>query len=386
MGYFETRSKFGVGKFRDPAISRYPFHFKTMDKIENGETKSVGIKTTLTKDFQYHAITTLYIAVFYFSGVVVSTTSKVFMTSYPFPLLLCTIQLGISGLFVILYLKCMGLRKHGYPSTAITRLVAATGAVFALGFVCMNSAMQWCKYNYIFFSFGIYSNITDCYVSYIAHASFVETMRPLESFSTMILGRIFLQERSSTMTMFTLLPICGGVMLSCSNSVDFSMAGFIAMLLANVCFSGRSVLVRLIHQIDAQCMEPFNFYADLSMYGFIIMLPITAVMEGTSAASAFMSPSPAVLDATGGVLQLLPILLLNTLAYSAGAVASLLLLQRTDLIIHTVISGFRRVFSIILTALYFGVLLNAANLTGVLIAVTGVLLFAYFKAKETSHK
>ena len=229
-----------------------------------------------------------------------------------------------------------------------------------------------------------FSNII--FTFYIADASFVETLRAVEPLTTLILGGIFLQERSSTMTMSTLLPICGGVMLSCSNSADFSLTGCIAVLLSNLSFSGRAVFVRLIHQIDMHCMEPFNFFADLSMYGFLILLPITLVVEGRSAYTAFVTPTTAMLDTTGGILQLLPIVLLNIIMYTIYTVTSFSILQRTDLIIHAVVNGFRRVFSIILTALYFGVLLNTANLTGVLIAVVGVLLFAYFKAKETSHK
>lgn len=122
-----------------------------MDKMENGKAAEVSVKTTQpTKDFQYHVVTFLMIILFYFCGLVTVTSSKILMVSYPFPLILCTLQFGMASLLTIVYLRFTNNRQHGYPTVRITRLVALTGATYAIGFVFLNASMQWCKYILLF--------------------------------------------------------------------------------------------------------------------------------------------------------------------------------------------------------------------------------------------
>jgi drug/metabolite transporter (DMT)-like permease len=218
----------------------------------------------------------------------------------------------------------------------------------------------------------------------IATAPLSETVRAMDPLATVLLGSVFLKERSSLHVMFTLLPICGGVMLSCASNAEFSMAGFIMVMLSNFAFAGRSVSSRMVQQMNPECMEPFNFFADLSMYGFWMLLPIVAVVEGSGLYRVLMGNLEREAKDAVDIHQLLPSLLMNAVMYTIYAVASFIILQRTDLITHAAVNAFRRVFSILLTALYFGVELNMANLTGIFVSCCGALLFTYFKSRDST--
>lgn len=215
----------------------------------------------------------------------------------------------------------------------------------------------------------------------------------MEPLATVLVGSVFLKEQSSLPVLSSLLPICGGVMLSCASNAEFSLAGSLMVMLSNFAFAARAVTSRLIQQIDASSLEPFNFFADLSMVGFLMLFPIAAVFEGRQLFSV-LSSSPAT-GASGGSLlnevdpgvdirDVLPALAMNAVMFSVYALASFIILQRTDLITHAAINAFRRVFSILLTALYFDVELNVSNVTGILMAFCGALLFTYFKSRESA--
>ena len=83
-------------------------------------------------------------------------------------------------------------------------------------------------------------------------------------------------------------------------------------------------------------------------------------------------------------MEILLLLVLNGCAYSCYNVTSFLVLARTNLITHAVFNCFRRVFIILFTCYYFQVKLSPLNITGVAIAVMGVLFFAYSKHKDSS--
>lgn len=127
-----------------------------------------------------------------------------------------------------------------------------------------------------------------------------------------------------------------------------------------------------------------NFFADLSFYGFCILVPITIIIEGRDMYAFFQIIFSALSTETsaGGQASMLWLMLFNGISFTVYNLMSYILLKRTDLITHCVVNVFRRVFTIFFTAVYFQVELNSANIAGVVVAVFGVLLFAYFKSRE----
>lgn len=223
----------------------------------------------------------------------------------------------------------------------------------------------------------------------VVPASFTETVRAMESLTTTILGAIFLKERPSLLTILTLVPICGGVAMSCNNTTAFNILGFASIALSNVCFSGRSVATKLIQQNWPDSYETMNFFADLSFYGFCLLVPVMLITEGADIhayfATSIKPESIVAMSAAADHTSMVVLLLCNGIAFTTYNLMSYVILKRTDLITHSVVNVFRRVFTIFFTAVYFQVELNGANVTGVAVAVVGVLLFAYFKSSELKN-
>lgn len=111
------------------------------------------------------------------------------------------------------------------------------------------------------------------------------------------------------------------------------------------------------------------------------------ITEGADIYAYFMiKPDSAVaMNAAADQSSMLVLLICNGVAFTTYNLMSYIILKRTDLITHSVVNVFRRVFTIFFTAVYFQVELNGANVTGVAVAVIGVLLFAYFKSREVKN-
>jgi uncharacterized membrane protein len=338
----------------------------------------------------------------------------------------------------------------------------------------------------------------------IATASFLETVRATEAITTLIMGKIFLQEQSSLYTYASVVPICLGVAISCNNTDSFNVVGFIIILLCNCSFSLRSALARLVKHGSSDVAEQINFFANLSLFGLVVLVPLGLFFEGAalyetfygtfggSAATASLgdiasvvSPSaagygstlpsvtavaapvvqqvastvaspasataaaatassalsgsglalsgsvqhhlrrlletfPTVLSASvivstaassadaaaafvvpaqqaattaasfsifspsiSGGFGILGWVFMNGVTFAIGSLMTYFVLHRTDLITHSVLNVFRRVFTISVSAVFFNVTLNFANIAGITIAILGVACFAHFKSKDS---
>jgi uncharacterized membrane protein len=99
------------------------------------------------------------------------------------------------------------------------------------------------------------------------------------------------------------------------------------------------------------------------------------ILEGRQLLTIFQDP-------TFDLGTLVLLLFLNGVMYSAYNLASFLVLGQVELVAHAVLNAFRRVFIILFTSYYFGVHLSLLNIFGVLLAVLGVMLFGYSRARE----
>jgi uncharacterized membrane protein len=104
----------------------------------------------------------------------------------------------------------------------------------------------------------------------------------------------------------------------------------------------------------------------------------TIVSAQQSAGAAVSTLDPLSTESMGIVFWVL----LNGVTFATYNLMSYFVLHRTDLITHSVLNVFRRVFTISLSAVFFNVALNMTNAVGISIAIVGVIGFAYFKSKD----
>ena len=209
-------------------------------------------------------------------------------------------------------------------------------------------------------------------------ASFAETIKSAEPLSSVFLGYFYFNERNTLSTYLTLLPICMGVSISCMHDGSFGLLGFLCASISNLCFSSRAVLTKHLFRVQKDMnMDEVCLFTHISQIGLVVLLPLTAMMEGKQIMkyATFENPD---FD-LGGLLFLLAV---NGVFYSIYNLTSFLVLSRTDLITHAVFNVFRRVVIIVFTSCYFSIILSPLNVVGITIAVIGVLLFCYSRSRE----
>jgi len=214
----------------------------------------------------------------------------------------------------------------------------------------------------------------------IVSASFAETVKSAEPISSVLLSYFILRESTTLPTYLTLIPICAGVGISCLHDDGFDIWGFIYALSSNFFFSSRAVLAKSLFKHFPGSIDETQLFGQISIIGLLLLVPLTIFAEGSAIFSAlFTNPGTNFYSS----LELLVLLFFNGCAYSCYNLVSFLVLSRTNLVTHAVLNCFRRVFIILFTSFYFLQPISMFNLGGVALAVTGVLLFAYCRSRES---
>lgn len=205
------------------------------------------------------------------------------------------------------------------------------------------------------------------------------------------------------MTYATLIPICCGVAISCYNNDSINMFGLLFAIGSNLCFSGRSVLTKVMISKAANTnpnysinsYDEINLFAAISIRGLLFLLPITVIIEGTALFSVVQSTiksgnngeliiSNSETDSSTSLLTILVLLFMNGVTFACYNLMSYLVLKRTELVTHSVLNVFRRVFIILFTTVYFHTILSPFAVGGVIIAIAGVLLFGCIQRRSSS--
>lgn len=215
----------------------------------------------------------------------------------------------------------------------------------------------------------------------VVSAAFVETIKSAEPFSTVLLGYFFLQEHSSAATYLSLIIICAGVALSCYHNDDFDSLGMLFSLISNACFSARAVYTKIINLDFPDSADEIELFCAISVRGFFILIPITLIVEGKDCLQLLSSYREDNADRQYiGVI--VPLLVINGIMFACYNLMSYIVLKRTDLVTHSVMNVFRRVFVIGATTIYFRLNLGSLCLLGITAAIIGVLLYGFSRTAD----
>lgn len=294
----------------------------------------------------------LMVIVWYLSAVITITSTKEVMNRVQLPFLLCFSQFAFATVLSFVYLHLSGTLKHvPIPARSIVLQIAIS---YTLGFVLTNIA----------FSLGT--------------ASSVETVKAGEPLTTVLLGLLLIKESYSGSTYLSLLPICGGVALACYNNDSFHFWSFALAMASNFCFSARSVYTKVLNASNISNFDEVNLFYAISWRGLLFLLPVTLLMEGQTVLQIVFNKNGSTgasdINANFTIISLL--LALNGSMFALYNLASYGVLKRTELVTHSVLNVFRRVFIIAFTSVYFHVQLTVYSIVGVALATIGVLLFS----------
>ena len=211
----------------------------------------------------------------------------------------------------------------------------------------------------------------------------METIKSSEPISTVVLGLMLLSESYTFITYLTLIPICTGVALSCYNNDSFNAIGFFIASASNLCFSARAVYTKLLSS-QWKSIDEVNLFYNISYRGLYLLIPTTILFEGRKMMEMYSIYSLTLnFSKTSSsnyyYVDLIFLMTLNGFMFAVYNVLSYLVLKRTELVTHSVLNVFRRVFIILFTSIYFQVTFSIHTGLGIVLAIVGVLLFGKFK-------
>jgi drug/metabolite transporter (DMT)-like permease len=215
-----------------------------------------------------------------------------------------------------------------------------------------------------------------------------QVLKAAEPLCTVVVAYFLLGTLPNRKTMAALVMICGGVMLATATRANISIAGASLVLISNFCLPLRNVYAKRC--VSAPSSSSFSssssfrnsrrsaaaatkngcgshkkstdhcsLYYESLVYSFPYLVILTLVKIVATKRFAF--------DLS---------FVLSSLLSNSYQIASFLLLELVDPLMHSVANVFKRLFSIACSVAYFGEAMTLGLLCGLDLAFTGLLLYS----------
>jgi solute carrier family 35 protein E1 len=204
-----------------------------------------------------------------------------------------------------------------------------------------------------------------------------QTVKAAEPVFTVVLSYFVLGTVFKWPVYATLVPIVGGVGLTCAKELSFTLKALYGALASNVAFASRAVLSKAtMDKPVGENMGAANLYGMLTIIATIISAPFAIYYEGPKFAAQWAA-STAVVGAPWLARQMI----LDGLYYYSYNEVAFITLNQVAPVTHSVANTFKRVCIILATVLVFKNPLTPLGAAGSAIAVLGTLLYSLAKQK-----
>lgn len=192
--------------------------------------------------------------------------------------------------------------------------------------------------------------------------SFVQTLRSLTPLSAALLAWMLLGKSLTRKAFLSLIPISVGVALSSFQELSFHAGGFFAIIFSCFLTAGKLTLVSKLFAGKLK-LDPVSAIYFMSPIGFLFLLPVACLLEGSSLKEWLFSKDRDAHD-------FLTVGSTGILAYSL-VLSIFLLLQRTSAVSVAVAGNCKVILIIISSLVFFRNPMTALGGLGCLIAVSG---------------
>jgi solute carrier family 35 protein E1 len=212
--------------------------------------------------------------------------------------------------------------------------------------------------------------------------SFIQIVKASEPVVSCILSASLLGQVFSLPVYLTLLPIVGGVALSSVTELSFTWMAFGAAMLSNVAGALRAILAKkAMTRPQGENMGDANLYAVLTIMSFLVLLPVSLMVETPAHIAATWSAANAAGISNGYILFNL---LTAGFCYYLYNETAFLALGRVTPVTHAVANTVKRIVIILVSVGIFSTKMTPLGMVGSGIAVAGA--FSYALAKQFSGK
>jgi len=313
------------------------------------------------------ALLSVYLVVWYALNVQYNLYNKKILNVFAFPYTTALVQLG-SGLIYIIP-KYLFVSKM--PSFNAGKIALLSG----------------------FHGGGHYATVMSLGAGSVAFANVVKSSEPLVS---VVMGILFGMGVPSAMECGSLVPIIAGVGIASMAEPEFSMLAFSCAMLSNVLFAARGTFAKIVMK-EAK-MSGSDLFAINTVFAFLLMAPVTFVMEGKELSAGFnkLCTGKEAIDLSAlanGVLEpakgkalgpspeyFIAYQLVCGLYYYFYNELAFMVLDMLDPVGQAVGNTVKRVVVIIAGTIIFNKPLTTNGVIGSSVAIGGVLLYSLVKA------
>ncbi|KAL6624737.1 hypothetical protein ACP70R_032058 [Stipagrostis hirtigluma subsp. patula] len=337
-----------------PASASLPRPAKSQQRLAAAASDSAGEAKPQGFAERYPTLVTgFFFFLWYFLNVIFNILNKKIFDYFPYPYFV-----SVSHLFVgVLY--CLVGWSFGFPkrapinSTLLKQLVPVA-VCHAIGHVTST-------------------------VSFAAVAvSFVHTIKALEPFFSAAASQFILGQPVPLTLWLSLLPVVIGVSVASLTELSFNWTGFINAMISNISFTYRSIYSKKA-MTD---MDSTNLYAYISIIALFVCIPPALIIEGPQLVQHGFKDAIAKV----GLTKLVGNFFLVGLFYHLYNQVATNTLERVAPLSHAIGNVLKRVFVIGFSIIVFGNKITTQTGIGTSIAIAGVALYSFIKAKIEEEK
>eukprot|EP00891_Asterochloris_glomerata_P003352 jgi/Astpho2/3352/Aster-04701 len=295
----------------------------------------------------------------YASNIIFNIANKNSLTAFPCPWFISTLQLAVSGVYMIA-LWVLGLQKKPKVDAKFWKMIMPVAFFHTVGHV---SACT---------SFGQMA---------VSFAHIVKSAEPV--FSVALTGPI-LGDSAPIYVWLSLLPIVAGCGLSAMKEVSFAWNGFTNAMLSNVGMVLRNIYSKkaLGDYKDAD-IDGMNLFGLIAIAALVFCVPLAVVMEGSKWGAAYQGA----ISKVGKDIFLRDMALAGLFYHLYNQFSYMVLDQRgVNPVTLSVGNTMKRVAVVVSSVLFFKNPVSALNWIGSSIAIFGTFLYSLASDKAKKEK
>ncbi|KAJ8905075.1 hypothetical protein NDN08_001586 [Rhodosorus marinus] len=280
----------------------------------------------------------------YASNTAFNVFNKQVLKVYPYPLT-CTMVQFLVGSIMMASLWVFRLRRIPVVDWDSIRTLGLLSALHASGFYLTNASLG---------SVSI---------------AFTHTVKSTEPFFSVALSPSLLGEVPTWGVLATLVPIVFGVGLASATEASFTWFGFVTAMGSNLCLQGRNLISKRFMKKGESSIDNVNLFSLISIGAFLILLPISSIVEGPAAVSAISAlnvPFRTLVEKLfyGGFFRCVDVL------------TSYMILKQVSPVTHSVGNCVKRAIVITSSVILFRTAISPVNIFGTSLALLGVLVYS----------
>lgn len=330
-------------------------------------SKSASKEKSSVKSLKDRLEVVLYLSLWYFLSAVYNIYNKKALNCLGLPWFVATVQMG-TGLLLFIPLWLLKIREP--PSSNLPELFEVFGYMKSVAL------------------YQTLTHISGVIALGAGDVSFTQVVKASEPVFTAGISALFLKQLLSWQAYIALIPVCLGVAIASTTQLNFSWYCLLAGILANIFSAARGVFGKTQMCGDTRCLEqlsPENYYAVLTILSFFMLVPATALIEGSKIFAVVKATSEYAMS-TGGITLGLFQQPLSTHGQVQGLLYSLFsgilfylynevsfkTLNKVHPVTHAVSNTVKRVVIILSSVIVFNDKLTPSGIFGACLAVAGV--------------